>query len=236
MKSSHIRRDQILGVISPMRAEAVLTDWANLPGPWPLEDMSNDAGLKFRDAMARLRRRHKAICGDSRSLGHLWLRDMLRRAWDASDMRERDWLLFRFRDSYAAMERRGDMPSNERMKEDFTADVTGPRYFPPPVTAVEAAAFYLQRNFNRARHCLNPDCPAPYFIVSKKGQRYCSEECAKPAQREAKRKWWTEHRGKEASKRGATHKLKDNQKSDPRSTKEKPKKRAAPMSSAPTRR
>ena len=43
------------------------------------------------------------------------------------------------------------------------------------------------------RYCPNPTCPTPYFIAKKRRQKYCSEECALPAQREFKRAWWEEH-------------------------------------------
>jgi hypothetical protein len=41
--------------------------------------------------------------------------------------------------------------------------------------------------------CQNADCPAPYFFAARHGQKYCSEECARPAQREFKNNWWKEH-------------------------------------------
>ena len=43
--------------------------------------------------------------------------------------------------------------------------------------------------------CANLDngCPTPYFIRSKPNQRFCSDACARPAQRAFKRKWWNEH-------------------------------------------
>jgi hypothetical protein len=43
--------------------------------------------------------------------------------------------------------------------------------------------------------CRNPDCPSRYFIASRKNQRYCSPDCASPAKKEAKLKWWRENRG-----------------------------------------
>ncbi len=46
---------------------------------------------------------------------------------------------------------------------------------------------------DRMRRCLNPACPAPYFIGRRRSQRYCSDACALPAQREFKRIWWREH-------------------------------------------
>jgi hypothetical protein len=43
--------------------------------------------------------------------------------------------------------------------------------------------------------CANKDdeCPAPYFIKKKPNQKFCSEACALPAQREFKRQWFREH-------------------------------------------
>lgn len=48
---------------------------------------------------------------------------------------------------------------------------------------------------DRMCRCPDPDCPAPYFIAQRRSQRYCSEACAQPAQRELKRRWWREHGG-----------------------------------------
>lgn len=49
---------------------------------------------------------------------------------------------------------------------------------------------------DRMRICGNPQCPAPYFIASRRSQKFCCDACALPAQREYKRKWWNEHRAK----------------------------------------
>ena len=49
---------------------------------------------------------------------------------------------------------------------------------------------------NRVRYCLNPECKAPCFFVTKKGQEYCSDACAQLGKRRAKRRWWNENRGK----------------------------------------
>lgn len=46
---------------------------------------------------------------------------------------------------------------------------------------------------DRMRRCPTPACPAPYFIAQRRSQRYCSDACALPAQREFKRIWWREH-------------------------------------------
>jgi hypothetical protein len=69
----------------------------------------------------------------------------------------------------------------------------------PEITSFEAACVHLQRTVaDRAKRCGNIDCPAPYFIATKRWQKYCTEKCAGPANREAKRQWWHEHKGKKS--------------------------------------
>jgi hypothetical protein len=46
---------------------------------------------------------------------------------------------------------------------------------------------------DRMRHCPNAGCPAPYFIARRRSQKYCSDACALPAQREFKALWWKNH-------------------------------------------
>jgi hypothetical protein len=43
--------------------------------------------------------------------------------------------------------------------------------------------------------CANKDneCPTPYFIRKKPNQKFCSEACALPSQREFKKQWFREH-------------------------------------------
>jgi hypothetical protein len=65
------------------------------------------------------------------------------------------------------------------------------------LTPFEAAMFHLQtRLTDKIRRCPNQTCPAPYFFAAKRAQKFCSTKCAEPAQREAKRRWWNENRGK----------------------------------------
>ncbi len=64
--------------------------------------------------------------------------------------------------------------------------------------AADADAFgqVLLRAFevaDRMRFCTTPNCPAPYFIAPRRSQKYCSDACSVPAQRECKRTWWREH-------------------------------------------
>lgn len=64
---------------------------------------------------------------------------------------------------------------------------------PPQELPIEKAFDYLVKHHNRARYCLNAECPAPYFFASRHSQRYCSEVCAQSGERETKRKWWAKH-------------------------------------------
>ena len=56
-----------------------------------------------------------------------------------------------------------------------------------------AVLLYAIRLADMIRNCPNPDCPAPYFIASRRAQRYCSGACALPAQWEFKRTRSAEH-------------------------------------------
>jgi hypothetical protein len=47
--------------------------------------------------------------------------------------------------------------------------------------------------------CANPDCPAPYFLKSRKAQRICEAgDCVAWAQRNYALKWWRENESKAA--------------------------------------
>jgi hypothetical protein len=72
----------------------------------------------------------------------------------------------------------------------------GPGLVAPPVTPVEAALFHFQHEAHRALHCRNRDCPAPYFFMTEKGQKFCCSECRRPARLEGQRRWWHENRSK----------------------------------------
>src|SRR5215472_4025296 len=51
---------------------------------------------------------------------------------------------------------------------------------------------------DRMRYCRNPMCATRYFVRSRRGQKYCSSDCAWPAKRAAKRKWWRENRSQDS--------------------------------------
>jgi hypothetical protein len=212
-KSSHKRPRQILGVISAARAERMLTEWVNTD----LADLPTDAR-----AWERLFRRYPEIPSTPLSeispfsevnfLPFHHQMEMaegvaadLARAWESANLRHFEWYTWKAQMEYeyqAACARHnllepGVTPENAPAA---IAAVTESAEPPETITPVEAAIFYLRQNRKRALHCPNPGCPAPYFFASKKGQKYCSPECAKPSQRESKRRWWAENRAKRVPK------------------------------------
>jgi hypothetical protein len=52
------------------------------------------------------------------------------------------------------------------------------------------AALWLAfiRYSDRTRKCRNPTCVAPYFLASRRDQRFCNEKCARLV---ANRRWWS---------------------------------------------
>jgi len=127
----------------------------------------------------------------------------LRRAWNSQDARTRDWYLSSLRRGAALLTRFPELKERMRQMPDQPTDedldyLTEP---PPQITPFEAALYYFQaRVGDLAKRCAHVDCPAPYFIASKRAQKFCSEKCAGPANRESKRKWWADNRGKGGSR------------------------------------
>jgi hypothetical protein len=63
----------------------------------------------------------------------------------------------------------------------------------PIPTPFQQMLEYLIRPNVHTSICTNPRCSAPYFFSSRLGQKFCSDACALPAQREFKRRWWAEY-------------------------------------------
>jgi hypothetical protein len=62
-----------------------------------------------------------------------------------------------------------------------------------PSTVDEALWIALLQNYKKLAVCENQTCQHPYFLRYRPSQRYCSEKCALPSQREFKKRWWNEH-------------------------------------------
>ncbi len=149
----------------------------------------------------------------------------LRRIWIEQDARQRDWYFYRLRDSYHRMIVRAENPhllditdrralelfedtsrargDNASQKARFLESWTGADILEdvPRICPFEAAVYWLQVNQRLMLHCGGAVCAAPYFFRAEKGQRFCSPECADPARRESKLRWWNENRRATAKKK-----------------------------------
>jgi hypothetical protein len=187
MSSSKKQGSKILGVVGREEAERLLLDWANL------SDQRED------ESATRLFRRHEQVLkalewkGDTEHPLNPYeiytLRLHLRKAWDAPDRRTREWHIFQLRRKF----------SEWSLSLSLDGDLSKPMVWfeqVPPLTPLEATMYHFQNVADLAKHCGNSDCPAPYFIAIKRWQKYCSEKCSGPGERESKRNWWRKNRGK----------------------------------------
>jgi hypothetical protein len=190
--------DQYLGLLremTPRRAEKFLCTLAN---------------LKLQaDAIAKLHRDYMEVLpGDFDAATTARLRRQLQRAWVAPDLRQREWFLHELESHYHKLRGVRELRKNIAdpvweqavLGEDLRPDspIFELQLMEPPAepSALEAIVLYFKRNAERARYCPNADCPAPYFFATNKNQKFCSTECAKPAQRDNKLRWWNENRAK----------------------------------------
>lgn len=228
------KQTQTLAKFSPTQLEQFLVEMANL-------QESLEAIKRFRERftgfippydpgwIARLVEKNERLAKELSEIpDHVSLEEieasawivtlmlMLRNIWTEPDRRQKEWGVFAFR--YALYKYEDDTLTSERLF-GILLDPAKSFRIPPP-TPFEQALSYLIKVGDKARYCANPECPAPYFFVQRKNQRYCSEICAAPAQRELKRQWWAEHgdewraarQSKKSSKRG-TDKGKSNKRS-----------------------
>jgi hypothetical protein len=223
MSASRKSGSKILGMVEPKEAEKLLLDWVNLPDLAMSPEDWNDPNPMFvdgpeDDSHRYFRSRYEHVLGlrlTNRLVSQL--RDRLREVWDAADARTQDWYIFELRrlfhqwtselrfydwsaESHAELRARG---YSAKAVAKATLELRKALEFreslqePPPVTPFEAAVFYFQRKLGHlAKHCQNPTCSEPYFLATKRWQKYCSEKCAAPALRESKREWWRQNRAK----------------------------------------
>jgi hypothetical protein len=109
------------------------------------------------------------------------LRDALRDIWTEPDPQTKQWRAFL-------------LGAESSMTGDFLRAQKPPKAF-------HQIILFLLEWAKKTRKCQNPECPAPYFL-GRSSQKFCCEECAKPAKRRYKSEWW--HRsGKAWRKRRA---------------------------------
>jgi len=122
---------------------------------------------------------------ETRALRFLYL--LFRAAWVEPDARTREWAWVYLR---ARLNR--SLYSSEPLPWKWT-NAGAVLSSPPAELPVERAFSYLIKHHGRTRSCPNPECPSRYFFSKRHTQRYCSESCAQNAEREIKRRWWSEH-------------------------------------------
>ncbi len=227
MSTSTTRTSKLLGQRYTAReARGLLADWANVPADYFLrrESGSNpdpnvikrvDAGIKR--LMAHYPEIFSAVSeatspppdAESQITTRQWrlaaeIQNYLRRAWDASDLRVRQWFIFKARETYhketvvnpILFRRLRDTDNQVAELTYYSDEVEAVRHGPPRFTEFEQAMDLFHRVAAQAKRCPNPDCPAPFFFASRTNQRYCSEKCAAVGQRDQKRNWWRMNRGK----------------------------------------
>jgi hypothetical protein len=128
--------------------------------------------------------------GDIGSKYKYWLlrlRDTLRAIWRAPDRQTKRWGMFRISQDFFLQGSRELLHGPlDNAADDMLLGLK-------PPTRTELLLLQFTRWSDLTRYCDNPGCSAPYFIARDPRQKYCSDGCAKPAQREYKQKWWAEN-------------------------------------------
>lgn len=202
MKSRTKKRGRVLaGRVSAAQAKEFLEELANLPSaPARIKAFERRFGHLFLSEVPRNLVRFWAMntveehyfdLSDTELLREFWLlplRDTLRTIWKASDVSVKEWGVFKIREVFFV---RGEPALLQVPMQDqsnfFLTSVGRPGQ-------CDQILLYFLKAARLARCCANPDCNfVPYFFATRPTQKYCSETCALPAQREAKRRWWTAH-------------------------------------------
>ena len=114
------------------------------------------------------------------------LRETLRVLWRTPDRKTKQWGLFRISQDFFLQ---GDPNAIHRPGGQGGSDFL--LSWKPP-TRTERFVLALMGWADLLRYCDNEECPAPFFIATKRTQKYCSHECGKPSRRESKLRWWTQ--------------------------------------------
>ena len=180
-------------MLEPARAQRFLVELANLQ---PIPDRSPRVCSRYPEMF-------RDDADPAATAEVLWL--LLQKAWDAPDQRKRDWYIHSMENFFHRLRPTRDLEESlgHAMVSQVLPEIQQPGSLlfsmgepPATPTALEAALFYFKQNVRHLRHCPTTHCPAPLFFAERKGQRYCSPECAEPARLASQRRWWRENRGK----------------------------------------
>jgi hypothetical protein len=131
------------------------------------------------------------------------LRKAIRMVWSLPDLRSKQWAIHKIIEQFLI---RGDRrfffaPMAEGYSDAFLDSLEPPSPLERIFEILTAERFH-----HLARICAEPECPHPYFFAKRSWTKFCSEVCAQPAQREAKKKWWNETGKRMRAKRGTARK------------------------------
>jgi hypothetical protein len=192
MNSSNQRSDRTLARASSREAYKFLWELANLlRAPDAIGRFEARFGYILSDRLkSREGSSHLALAdGSNVIVPVIELRDGLRMIWIAPDQRTKEWAIVRMIDAVVIDE------ANPRDHVGFPifSIGNGPMIPLPTPTLLEQILVYLRKQAHRTKVCPCPGCPAPYFLARRRSQKYCSDACSLPSQREFKRRWWAKN-------------------------------------------
>ncbi|MGA3168607.1 MAG: hypothetical protein ABSF14_21100 [Terriglobia bacterium] len=122
------------------------------------------------------------------------IRDQLRAVWTAEDADAAEWRLSGL--CSLAQELMAGAAGLGPPTPDAPASQpgAGTRKALAVDASISQALLYVWRRLGMLRRCPNPRCPNRFFVAVRKGQNYCSEQCASTKRREYKRAWWRRRR------------------------------------------
>jgi hypothetical protein len=175
--------------VPPHRAELFLERLANLDTTdvnksWSFAERFCDL-LPIRQRGAAIRMVPKLLSQKLMASGLKQLQPILRKVWKESVPTMKEAGLMFIAGDY--MHKSAEAVTGENL--GFIAG-TGFAGVPDKFLMV---LLYALKHVRLLRYCANPDCKEPYFVARRASQVFCSGPCAKPAQQEAKKKWWDKH-------------------------------------------
>lgn len=210
MNARRQRRDELLGGVNIHAAERLLVSLANadLDLPTRLKAQTHKYWPDLWEAVPG-----SATGVQDRALGILRkIRYYLQQFWETQDPHAREWYLYRAREYFWLSRLHQLQPEVTHWRKQLATAETAEQVRiasswlniwaenaldkAPERTAFEESLFHLQQIAGKTRRCPNPTCLAPYFIATKKGQKFCTPECARPTLLASKRTYWNERRKK----------------------------------------
>jgi hypothetical protein len=170
------------------KGRRLLLELANLNGPTTSADIRHFAKY-YPEVFDR-------VAHDEEGMRELLenLRRFLQLAWNAPNARERNWHLFTVRQEYV----RGILATFAVLTRDGRGGREVARRITPgvpPKTSFDLAVHHAQtRLANKMAVCARKkECDTPYFLLRRKGQKYCGTECRAIVLKQRSRDWWAKH-------------------------------------------